>query len=93
MDFKNAFNERRRNQVLASLYAEQKLEPIWKLAEWAYSTPSPLWIRSTEGEMIQPQVLVSTSGVKQGDPLGSIYLHYPLNPCTMRQYNQIQQEQ
>lgn len=72
VDFKNAFNERRRDQILESLYKEEKLKPLWKLTEWAYSSPSPLWLRNCEGEMIQPTELQSTSGVKQGDPLGSL---------------------
>ena len=74
VDFKNAFNERNRDDILQSLYAEPALEPIWKLAHWAYSSPSPLWIRECDGEgkMIQPHQLQSKVGVKQGDPLGSL---------------------
>ncbi|MCW3101384.1 MAG: uncharacterized protein JWL77_7002 [Chthonomonadaceae bacterium] len=73
VDFKNAFNERKRDQILEALYKEKKLIPLWKLTEWAYSSSSPLWIRSNEtGKMIQLPTLMSTSGVKQGDPLGSL---------------------
>src|SRR4029077_16785566 len=74
VDFKNAFKERNRNDILQSVFAEPQLEPIWKLAHWVYAAPSPLWIRECEGDrkMIQPIELQSKVGVKQGDPLGSL---------------------
>jgi hypothetical protein len=78
VDFTNAFNERNRDDILKALYNEEQLQPLWKLAHWSYSTPSDLWTRNAEENMIS--VLQSTSGVKQGDPLGSILFALSMKP-------------
>ena len=74
VDFKNAFNERKRNDIIKELYKYKELKPIWRIVDWAYSDSSQLWIRDLEQEqlMIQPIGLNSYEGVKQGDPLGSL---------------------
>jgi hypothetical protein len=74
VDFKNAFNERNRNDILTELYKYNQLQPIWNIVKWAYSDPSALWIRDYESQqMIQPDSsLTSAEGVKQGDPLGAL---------------------
>lgn len=74
VDFKNAFNERNRVDILNELYQHQELQPIWRIVNWAYSDPSALWIREVESSrMIIPDAdLTSAEGVKQGDPLGSL---------------------
>ena len=67
-DLKNAFNERKREQILAELFKREQLRPIWRLAGWAYGSSSDLLVmdRGTHRETIQ-----SAQGVKQGDCLGS----------------------
>ena len=74
VDFKNAFNERNRNEILAELYKHKELQPIWDIVQWAYSDPSALWIRDLDSQrMFQPEEgLTSAEGVKQGDPLGAL---------------------
>jgi reverse transcriptase-like protein len=80
VDFRNAFNQRTRNDILNELYKYEQLKPIWKMVEWAYSNPSTLWIRNDANEMVQPSVLQSSEGVKQGDPLGSILFALSVKP-------------
>jgi hypothetical protein len=43
-DIKNAFNERKREQILAELFKEKRLQPLWRFAHWAYRTSSPLLV-------------------------------------------------
>jgi hypothetical protein len=80
VDFKNAFNERNRNDILKELYRHTELKPIWKIVDWAYSNPSALWIRGDENDMIQPDELQSSEGVKQGDPLGALLFALSMKP-------------
>lgn len=80
VDFKNAFNQRNRNDILKELYRYPELKPIWKIVDWAYSNPSALWIRDDEYEMVQPDELQSSEGVKQGDPLGALLFALSMKP-------------
>lgn len=74
VDFKNAFNERNRSDILQELYKYDELRPIWNIVRWAYSDPSALWIRDMESRrMFTPdEGLTSAEGVRQGDPLGAL---------------------
>jgi len=80
VDFKNAFNERTRNDMLNELYKHPELKPIWRVLDWAYSNPSTLWIRDDKNEMIQPASLSSSEGARQGDPLGAILFALSVKP-------------
>ena len=68
VDVSNAFNSRDRGQILGKLYSIESLQLLWRLADWAYGSPSHLWI-SEDG--VITDTLLSTQGVKQGDPLAS----------------------
>ena len=70
MDLSNAFNSRDRSQILEALYKEEKLAPLWRLANWSYGSSSPLLLMD-HGKVIFE--LVSSQGVKQGDACGSLY--------------------
>lgn len=50
------------------MFKEEKLSPIWRLVDWAYGRPSPLWVSGDSG---YAGTILSTQGVKQGDPLAS----------------------
>jgi hypothetical protein len=43
-DIKNAFNARIRNDILKILYRQKELAPLWRMAGWAYGTPTDLLI-------------------------------------------------
>ena len=69
-DIKNAFNERKREQLLADLFKEKRLRPLWRFAHWAYQTPSTS--RVDHGTFVG--ALLSEQGVRQGDGLASLLL-------------------
>jgi len=68
-DLKNAFNSRSRTAILSALYASPRLKSLWKISHWAYSTPSPLWIRMENGSI---NTIKSSQGVRQGDILAML---------------------
>lgn len=68
-DFRNAFNERNRPQMLQELFGYPALRPLWRLAHWAYRAPSQLLV--IENGVVR-DVLQSAEGVKQGDGLGAL---------------------
>ena len=68
-DLKNAFNSRSRTAILSALYACPRLKSIWKISHWAYSIPSPLWIRMENGSI---NTIKSSQGVRQGDILAML---------------------
>ena len=68
-DLKNAFNSRSRTAILSALYACPQLKSIWKISHWAYSSPSPLWIRMEDGSI---NTVKSSQGVRQGDILAML---------------------
>ena len=60
---RNAYNSVRRDLMLEALFNEPDLAPLWRIAEWAYSEPSELYIR---GDVGIASVLQSESGTRQG---------------------------
>ena len=73
IDFRNAFNERSRADILSLLFKEKSLEQIWKLCHFAYSEPSDLFVRDQSTGLLRTvNGLSSAEGVRQGDPLSSI---------------------
>ena len=32
-----------------ALYAHEKLKPLWRIADWAYTDVTPLWLMSGDG--------------------------------------------
>jgi hypothetical protein len=53
--------------LLKKLYSTIELEQAWRIAHFAYSTPSVLLV----GDKSQPH-LTSSNGVRQGDPLSTL---------------------
>jgi len=68
-DIKNAFNERKREQILSELFRTETLQPLWRLAHWAYKAPSSMLVFE-HGQY--RTTIMSCQGVKQGDCLGSL---------------------
>jgi len=68
VDVRNAFNTRHRGQILDAVYANDKLQVLWRLVDWAYGRPSHLWVVDN-GDIVD--TILSTQGVKQGDSLAS----------------------
>jgi hypothetical protein len=68
IDIANAFNSIDRAHVLQALYEQEELSSLFKLADFAYSEPSPLIMRDSSGRVAD--VIMSERGVRQGDPLG-----------------------
>jgi hypothetical protein len=62
VDIKNAFNTIDRAHVLRSV--SEKLPGLAAFAYWCYATPSHL--------IYGPSILLSSAGVQQGDPLGTL---------------------
>ena len=69
-DISNAFNNRERAEMLAALYQHESLKGLWRLADWAYTDKSPLWLRDSDGRVSSH--LISSNGVRQGCGLGAV---------------------
>ena len=67
IDISNAFNTCDRARVLRELYARPELAQLHRIADFAYSSPSPLLLQGCLGATI-----ASENGVRQGDPLSAI---------------------
>ena len=80
-DIRNAFNERKREQVLTELFKVDCLHPVWRLAHWAYKGPSDL-LALDRGHLRRS--IVSAQGVKQGDCFGSFLFSLSLHPYYLR---------
>ena len=48
LDLENAYNSLARDKMLEALYAEPRFEPIFRLVDWAYSSPTNLYVRGAE---------------------------------------------
>lgn len=78
IDFKNAFNSISRKAMLETLYSHPQLQYIWRLVHFAYSAPSDLLVRNSDGSLF-PGVF-SAQGVRQGDPLSSLLFALTIQP-------------
>src|ERR1700759_1890658 len=72
-DIRNAFNSRRRDQMLQTLFDHPELAPVWRIAHWAYSSSSSLLVFE-KGKY--KTTIKSSQGVKQGDVFGLISLRF-----------------
>ena len=66
-DIANAFNTCDRTRLLRELYGQSDLQPLFRLADFAYSQPTALVLSGCKGLMIE-----SAQGVRQGDPLSAL---------------------
>ena len=66
LDFSNAFNSLKRSSLATAVRTH--LRALYKPVKWAYGKPSPLV--ATDGDNLQ--ILESSDGVRQGDPLGPL---------------------
>ena len=67
LDISNAFNSCDRARVLRRLYATPELSSLYRLADFGYSASSELLLQGCEGQSI-----LSSNGVRQGDPLSAV---------------------
>ena len=67
LDIANAFNSCDRARLLTELYELPDLQPLYRLADFAYAQPSALVLSGCDGKMIE-----SVQGVRQGDPLSAL---------------------
>ena len=67
LDIANAFNSCDRARLLSELYALPGLQPVYRLADFAYAQSSALVLGGCDGKMIE-----SVQGVRQGDPLSAL---------------------
>jgi hypothetical protein len=77
-DFRNAFNEVDRAVVLERLFEQPRLRSMWRVAHWAYSSPSPLWVYDRRGVPVHR--LESANGVRQGDLLAAALFALAVQP-------------
>lgn len=68
-DLVNAYNSLGRDKMLEALYAEPRLEPIFRLVDWAYSSPTNLYVRGADNIV---ETIPSANGTRQGDPFGML---------------------
>ena len=67
LDMSNAFNSCDRARLLRELYGLPDLQPLFRIADFAYNQPSALVLSGCDGLMIE-----SAQGVRQGDPLSAL---------------------
>ena len=77
LDFANAFNERSRLTIARALYDDPRLSSLWRLFDWSYGTPVPLYLFD-RGTCVEQ--LWSSEGVRQGDVLGSFLFALSIQP-------------
>ncbi len=77
-DFKNAFNTLSRVTAQKALRKQPCTSPLWPMFDWAYGSPSHLYVFAPNGEI--QTVLQSLTGVKQGDPLASLVYSLTTQP-------------
>ena len=67
LDIANAFNSCDRARLLRELYAVPELQPVYRIADPAYTQPSSPVLSGCDGRMIE-----SAQGVRQGGPLSAL---------------------
>ena len=77
-DFKNAYNSRSRATIARTLYNQDKTQAAWRIFDFAYSLPSTLLVYDTQGHLVDS--IISQQGVRQGDPLSSLFYSLSAQP-------------
>ena len=68
LDFSNAFNALSRSALAAGLL--EHAPALFRAGKWAYNKPSQLIVLGEDRESV---VILSSNGVRQGDPLGPLF--------------------
>ena len=63
VDIENAYNTRKRSQILAELFSHEQLRGLWRLAHWSYGSPTPLLLMEN-GQVVK--TMSTQEGVRQG---------------------------
>lgn len=79
LDFRNAFNTLQRKMIVSGL--AKHAPTIYRCAKWAYNDPTPLVV---PGAPPSSRPLVSSEGVRQGDPLGPFLFSVAYRPIIER---------
>ena len=74
LDFKNAFNSLRRDKMLMTV--RESIPELFRFVHSAYAQPSSLFCRD--------QVVESSEGVQQGDPLGPLLFCLTIHPMVLK---------
>ena len=78
IDFSNAFNTISREAVMKALYSHRSLSHLWSLVNYAYADPTDLYAQDDD-HSVTPR-LVSSEGVRQGDPLSALLFALGIHP-------------
>ena len=87
IDFANAFNALDRGAMLTELYSHREFRGIFAIADWGYTSDTPLHFLTgrARSDGLPQELLTSRNGVRQGDPLGSllfcIAIHRIMREC------------
>jgi hypothetical protein len=88
IDFKNAFNEIRRDQVMNQLFTHPTLSDLFNVCNMCYESPSRLYVKGCDGVIGEDFQLYSQEGVRQGDTFGPLLFSLGIHPV----YKSIQQK-
>jgi hypothetical protein len=75
LDFRNAFNTLKRKMIVTGL--TKHAPSLYRCAKWAYNEPTPLFV---PGAPASSPPLVSSEGVRQGDPIGPFLFSVAYRP-------------
>ena len=81
IDMTNAFNCVDRKHMLESFFQRPELRPAWRLIHFSYSKHARLFLRGSAGALSAQ--IMSSQGVRQGDPLGSLAFAVALQPILL----------
>lgn len=76
LDFSNAFNTVDRKDIAAAV--RRHASPLFRAAKWAYDKPARLIFSAHDGQ--EPPTILSSQGVRQGDPLGPLLFSLAIRP-------------
>jgi len=80
LDQGNAYNSIPRQLVMQELYSRPELREFWRVADFAYNTPSPLLMYGADGKLVSDDIFCSQQGVRQGCALGGLLYANAVQP-------------